>query len=97
MSALRANIRVINDCSNNSKPSSERMHEAATRLTELGFQVLRIGRFTVSVSAPNSIYKDILGYENAVEKIFVEVEPKDDQLKKLVNAVEIIELPISLI
>jgi len=94
MPDLRANVRVISDDPERARPPADRVQEAAQRLTTLGFTVLRMGRFGVSVSAPEVAYERVLGCNPLrSDSASSVVSPADPQLRRLIDAVEVTPKP----
>lgn len=89
MSDLTANVRVIPDDPAHRKPAPEKVLAAADRLDALGFTVVRVGRFGVSVTAPEEQFLDVLGCKPLSQNApSMPISPNDPQLKRLVDAVE---------
>lgn len=94
MSALRANIRVTPAQPNQKRPDAARVQQAAERLSSLGFTVLRLGRFGVSVEAPEGRFKSVLGFSNPPPGgCSKAVRANDAGLAALVDQVEIAPPP----
>lgn len=89
MSDFTANVRVIPDDPAQRKPAPEKVLAAADRLDKLGFTVVRVGRFGVSVTAPEEQFVDVLGCKPLSQDTpSMAISPSDPQLKGLVDAVE---------
>lgn len=94
MPALRANIRVIPSDPDQKRPDVARVQQAADRLSSLGFTVLRLGRFGVSVEAPEGQFKSVLGFSDPPPQgCSRRVMATDASLAALVDEVEVAPLP----
>jgi hypothetical protein len=91
---LRANVRVIPEIPGQQRPELSRVQEAADRLSMLGFKVLRLGRFGVSVEAPEAQFLSVLGvHPFDSDGGASPINPNDRKLKDLVDQVEIAPSP----
>lgn len=94
MSDLTASVRVIPDEPGQGRPNAARMHEAAERLRKLGFTVVRIGRFGVSVAGSEREFERILGCNPTIgSSASRSVSLEDPLLQRLVDAVEVAPPP----
>lgn len=94
MPDLKANIRVIPSAPGQSRPEVSRVKEAADRLSTLGFTVLRLGRFGVSVQAPEGHFENVLGFEKTpLLSATRDISPSDEHLAGLVDQVEMAPVP----
>jgi hypothetical protein len=87
---LSATVRVrLGDNSASGKPSEATLRDAAARLTEFGFRVLKVGRFGVSIEGEAKEFSRILGVELEKDRPLVaEVHPQDPKLQTLVDMIE---------
>lgn len=87
---VTATVRVRSDDEANQRPTRVRMEEAADYLRKLGFDVLRVGRFGLSVQAFRSVLERELGVQLGPDDVLVsEVNPPKAELAKLIDLVEI--------
>jgi hypothetical protein len=89
---ISATVRV--KASHGGKPDRRRLEEAAKLLRQSGFNVLRIGRFGVSIRGDDRDFSRVLGVKaepNCALK--VNVSPEQGALRRLVDLVEITPSP----
>lgn len=76
------------------RPKREELEEAAKLLTESGFSVNRIGRFGISLSADDAVFKRELGVILEPGKPLVAlIKPRRAPLARLVDLIEITGAP----
>lgn len=76
------------------RPEREKLEEAAKLLTESGFAVNRIGRFGISLSADDAVFKRELGVTPEPGKPLVApIKPRHAPLAKLIDQIEITGAP----
>jgi len=92
-SRIRASIRVVPESFEGEapkRPSRERMATAAEGLQRCGFEILRVGRFGVSVEADPAQYLEILGVPVIPgTAIVAKVNPTAPQLAGVVDLLEV--------
>jgi hypothetical protein len=87
---LSATVRVrLDGDSASGKPSPTALHDTAALLTELGFHVLNVGRFGVSIEGEAKEFSRVLGVDLEQDKPLVaEVHPQDPKLQTLIDLIE---------
>jgi hypothetical protein len=76
------------------KPARETLEEAARLLSAAGFEVLRIGRFAVSVKGEPADFARVLGVAVEPDKsLSAPAKPAQAELRALVDKVEIASAP----
>ena len=90
---VSATVRVTTSPSEE-KPDRSRLERTAEILKELGFDVLKIGRFGVSVRADASAFRNVLGCQRRPTRHFA---PRPNQinseLRDLIDLVEVTPRP----
>ena len=76
------------------KPARERLEEAAKQLQEAGFDVLRVGRFGISVKGEQSTFSRVLGVETVPNRsLNAKAKPTQQPLDDMVEGVEVASKP----
>lgn len=88
---VRATLRVSPE-SPGERPSPDRLEKAAADLRETGFQVLRIGRRGVVVSADPERFSEVLGVKPAAASVQA-IQPSASRLGTLVDLAEFVSEP----
>jgi hypothetical protein len=79
-----------------SRPPRAALDEAAERLAQRGFNVLRIGRFGVSIEGEPSTFRREFGIEVQDGSPLIErPSPRDAGLAKLIDLIEVTSTPVS--
>lgn len=90
MEAFTATIGVVPETPSNSRPSRERVSEAAAALKDVGFEVLHSGRFGVTVRGQLTTYVKALGVTpQANAALATTISPSAPELARLVDRIEI--------
>ena len=90
---VAATVRVKSDVSGD-KPEQAKLERTADVLQSLGFQVLKIGRFGVSIRGEETDFSKVLGVEASPNKaLSAEVNPTRPELKELIDLVEVTPKP----
>jgi len=90
---VSATVRVRFDKAEAS-PERARVEQAARLLEQLGFEILRIGRFGVNVRAQDSTFHRILGVKPAPNQaLAAPVSSTNPALRELVDLVEVAPKP----
>jgi hypothetical protein len=93
---VSATVRVRPDPADRDEPDRARLHEAARLLQQAGFEVLRIGRFGVSIRGEHRDFSRVLGVDAAPNvALSAPVDVQNPQLRDLVDLVEITSSPKS--
>jgi hypothetical protein len=95
---VHAMLRVAAiDGGQDTKPERSRVEAAAEALRENGFEIVRLGRFGVSVAAPAGVFESVLGARvQAGVAMSAAVEPSAASLAGLVVAIEVAAPPKSM-
>jgi hypothetical protein len=89
MSLTKATIRVRGLSGlPNERPERARLEQAAQVLADEGFDVIRVGRFGVSVSSEDDNFERVLGVEPRAALV-APVQPKRPELKDLVDLIQV--------
>lgn len=92
--AVRASVRVVADSSG--KPNPERVRLVGEQLSELGFEVLRIGRRGISIEGEPERFEAVFGiHPEPARALTLEVHPRDARLKGMVDYLEVASEPVS--
>jgi hypothetical protein len=94
--ATRATVRVTpEDESDSGRPAKDRLQSAARILEGLGFGVVRVGRFGVSIEGDEHRYHEVFGVAvpGKKEGLVTPVRPTDEKLAGLVDSLEITPEP----
>jgi hypothetical protein len=76
------------------KPDRSRLERTAEILKESGFDVLKIGRFGVSVRADANAFRNVLGVSPSTDTALCSAtEPKNSELRNLIDLVEVTPRP----
>ena len=90
---VSATVRVTTSPSEG-KPDRSRLERTAEILKESGFDVLKIGRFGVSIRADASAFRNVLGVlATADTALCTATEPKNSELRDLIDLVEVTPRP----
>jgi hypothetical protein len=90
MEAFTATIGVMPETESNSRPSRERVIEAAAALKSAGFEVLHSGRFGVTVRGQLTTYVQVFGVTpKANAALTARISPTAPELARLVDRIEI--------
>jgi hypothetical protein len=90
---VSATVRVKPDVLG-SKPDRAKLEEAARLLKDCGFNILRVGRFGVSIKGEAASFSDVLGVEPKPDKaLSAEAHPAQQELRDLVDLVEVTPEP----
>jgi hypothetical protein len=93
---VSATVRVRPGPADREQPSRARLQEAARLLQQAGFDVLRIGRFGVSIRGEHRDFSRVLGVDAAPNvALSAPVEAQNPQLRDLVDLVEVTSTPKS--
>ena len=91
---ISATVRVRLDAADQLGPHRARLEEAARLLKEAGFEILRIGRFGISIRGRRDDFSRVLGVDPAPNKaLAAPVDAPDAQLRDLVDLVEVASEP----
>ncbi len=87
---MRITATVLVNATEGSKPDPARVEEAARLLARSGIDVLRIGRFGVSVEAESEVFARVLGVTPVPDghKSYP-VDPAEPALRDLLDSVEL--------
>jgi hypothetical protein len=92
--SIRATVRVKNTESQSQRPEKQAVESAAKMLKELGFDVLRVGRFGVSIEGADERFSDVFGVQvEPANGLVSKVNPKQRKLADLVDLVEVAPEP----
>jgi hypothetical protein len=76
------------------RPDRAKLEEMANELRRCGFEVLRVGRFGVSVTGDESTFAEFLGVEaKPDEALSVPARPAGAALRDMVGTVEVVPRP----
>ena len=76
------------------KPDRAKLEEAARLLKESGFEVTRIGRYSVSVTGKQDDFSRVLGVQAAPDKAMATpAKPAQRELGDLIDKVEVAPKP----
>jgi hypothetical protein len=92
---LRATVHVTSEDESSPRPAKDRVRSAATILEGLGFGVVHVGRFGVSIEGEEDRYRQVFGVAipRQDEGLVTPVHPTDKQLARLVDSLEITPAP----
>jgi hypothetical protein len=91
---ISATVRVRPVSKEEEKPDRKRLERAASLLEQHGFDVLRIGRFGVSVRGDHTVFSRVLGVDVQIKKSSAApVGASDPRLHDLVDRVEVASDP----
>jgi hypothetical protein len=87
---VSATVRVRSPATGQTgKPGPEALRHVAKTLTDLGFHVLRVGRFGVSIEGHPGKFARILGVDVVRDRALVApIKPNDPKLKGFVDLIE---------
>jgi len=87
----RATVHVTPDGeSRGGRPAKDRLQSAARILEGLGFGVVHVGRFGVSIEGDEDRYHEVFGVVPPKnEALVTSVQPSDEKLAGLVDSLEI--------
>lgn len=93
--STRATVRVKSaDSQGTGRPEKQQLESTAKVLAGLGFEVLRVGRFGVSIEGTADRFAEIFGVQIPSAKSFVSVvHPQLQELADLVDLLEITSEP----
>jgi hypothetical protein len=87
---VSATVRVTSDQTSEQKPNAGRLKRAAELLKKAGFDILRIGRFGVSVRGEEAAFRDVLGVIPKANKALIAPSARRvSELRELVDLVEV--------
>ena len=90
----RATVRVTSQDGSDAKPDRGRLEAAASKLTERGFQVTRIGRFGVNIEGPEATFAKELGVKvKPQQSLVAPIKPAESGLSDLIDLVEVAGAP----
>jgi hypothetical protein len=91
---ISATVRVRLGTTDRESPDRKRLEQAAHALKQAGFDVLRIGRFGISVRGTQDHFLRVLGVEvDPGKAAAVRIDVPDRQLRDLFDLVEIATNP----
>jgi hypothetical protein len=89
---VSATVRVKPDAGE--KPDQRKLEQAAELLQKAGLDVVRVGRFGVSIKGEHTDVSRVLGVEAVPGKpLSAPAEPAEGELRKLVDHVEMLPPP----
>lgn len=92
---VRGTVRV-RARSEGARPSASDVSAAAEKLRIAGFEVLRVGRFGISVAADGERFERILGVRpEPGQPLVAQIAPSDAELGQLVDQLEVASKPES--
>jgi hypothetical protein len=93
---VSATVRVRSGTADQNKPDRARLEQAARLLEKSGFNVLRIGRFGVSIRGEDKDFSRVLGVQPvAKQALAAPADPPSAELRDLVDLVEVTSEPTS--
>lgn len=76
------------------RPDRKKLEEAAKLLEQSGFDIVRIGRFGISVKGEAADFARVLGVEAAPNKAMaMRAKPSQPELSKIIDQVEVASDP----
>jgi hypothetical protein len=88
--ATRATVRVTSEDKSSGRPAKDRLQSAARILEGLGFGVVHVGRFGISIEGDENRYHQVFGVlPGKNEALVTPVRPTDEKLAALVDSLEI--------
>jgi hypothetical protein len=93
--STRATVRVTPEDETGGRPAADRLQSAARILEGLGFGVVHVGRFGVSIEGDDDRYHKVFGVQlpRKNESLVTPVRPTDEKLAALVDSLEITPEP----
>jgi hypothetical protein len=89
---ISATISVKSD--DGERPDRQKLEEAAKLLAQRGFDILRIGRFGVSVRGEQNVFARVLGVAAEPNRAMAaEAKPSEPTLSDLIDRVEVATEP----
>jgi hypothetical protein len=93
--STRATVRVKSpDTGEAGRPEKQQLESTAKILKGLGFDVLRVGRFGVSIEGSDERFAEVFGVQIPSSKsVVASVHPKQKELADLVDLLEVVPEP----